>query len=103
MCAHIEDTEKTHGFQVVDLNYVSLYLEDLDERVVPKLALKKVGSGANVSIFLPYDEGVFYGAREVGDAQVASPVQVYLDVRSFRGRGEEASQVLLEQVIRPAW
>lgn len=79
------------------------YLEDLDEGVLPQLALKKVTSGANVSIFLPYDEGIFYGAREVGGAQVASPVQVYLDVRTFRGRGEEAAQVLLEQVIRPAW
>ncbi|MBU2499231.1 MAG: hypothetical protein KKE57_10040 [Proteobacteria bacterium] len=79
------------------------YLEDLDEGVLPQLALKKVTTGANVSIFLPYDEGVFYGAREVGGAQVASPLQVYLDVRSFRGRGEEAAQVLLEQVIRPAW
>jgi hypothetical protein len=79
------------------------YLEDLEEGVLPKLDLKKVSSGANVSMFVPYDEGVFYGAREVGGAQVASPVQVYLDVRAFRGRGEEAAQMLLEQVIRPAW
>lgn len=28
---NMDDTEKTNGFQVVDLNYVSLYLEDLDE------------------------------------------------------------------------
>lgn len=56
------------------------YLEDLDEGMLPQLALKKVTSGANVSIFLPYDEGGFYSAREVGGAQVASPVQVYLGV-----------------------
>ena len=30
MCASMGDTEKTLGFRVVDLNYVSLYLEDLD-------------------------------------------------------------------------
>ena len=35
--------------------------------------------------------------------QVAFPVQVYLDVRNFRGRGEEAAQVLLDHVIRPTW
>jgi hypothetical protein len=80
-----------------------VYLEDLDEGVLPQLALKKVPSGANLSILLPYDEGVFYGAREIGGAKVASPVQVYLDVRTFRGRGEEAAQALLEQVIRPVW
>jgi hypothetical protein len=82
---------------------VMAYMEDLDEGALLQLALKRVTSGANVSIFLPYDEGVFYGAREVSGAQVASPVQVYLDVRNFRGRGEEAGQVLLEQVIRPTW
>lgn len=65
------------------------YLEDLDEGVPPQFALKKVPSGANMSILLPYDEGVFYGVREIGGAQVASPLQVYLDVRTFRGRGEE--------------
>ena len=82
---------------------VMTYLEGLDEEVVSELGLKKVDSGANVSLFIPYDDGVFYGAREVNRGQVASPVQIYLDVRNFRGRGEEAAQVLLEQVIRPAW
>jgi hypothetical protein len=79
------------------------YLKDLDEDVASRLALKEVSSGANISIFSPYDEGIFYGASEVAGAQVASPVQVYLDVRTFRGRGEEAAQVLFEQVIRPSW
>ena len=79
------------------------YLKDLEEDVVSQLALKEVDSGANVSVFIPYDEGIFYGVREIDGAQVASPVQVYLDVRTFRGRGEEAAQVLLEQVIGPSW
>ena len=30
MCASMDDTEETLGFRVVDLNYVSLYLEDLE-------------------------------------------------------------------------
>ncbi len=79
------------------------YLQDLDEGLISQLALKRVSSGTNVSLFIPYDEGVFYGACELNGAQVASPVQVYLDVRSFRGRGEEAAQVLLDQVIKPTW
>jgi len=79
------------------------YMENVDEGVFPQLDLKKVDSGANVSIFVPYDEGVFYGAREVDGAQVVSPIQVYLDVRAFRGRGEEAAHMLLEKVIRPTW
>jgi hypothetical protein len=79
------------------------YLKDLKGDVVSQLALKEVSTGANVSVFIPYDEGIFYGVREVDGAQVVSPVQVYLDVRTFRGRGEEAAQVLLDQVIRPSW
>jgi hypothetical protein len=79
------------------------FLEELNESVIDQLALKKVNSGANVSLFIPYDEGVFYGTREINEAQVASPIQVYLDVRNFRGRGEEAAQVLFEKVIKPTW
>ena len=79
------------------------YLDGLDKGAISQLALKKVDSGANVSFFIPYDDGVFYGARKLNGVQVASPVQVYLDVRNFRGRGEEAAQVLLDHVIRPAW
>ena len=82
---------------------VMAYLAYFNEDIGSELALQKVDSGANVSLFIPYDEGVFYGSRELGGAQVASPVQVYLDVRSFRGRGEEAAQVLFDQVIKPSW
>lgn len=79
------------------------YLECFNEGIRSELALQKVSSGTNVSVLIPYDEGVFYGSRELGGAQVTSPVQVYLDVRSFRGRGEEAAQVLFDQVIKPSW
>ncbi len=34
MCTSMDDTEKTLGFRVVDLNYVSLYLEDLARATV---------------------------------------------------------------------
>ena len=79
------------------------YIKDLDEDEIPNLPLKKVDSGANVSLLVPYDEGVFYGTIKSNGAQIASPVQVYLDVRSFRGRGEEAARGLLNQVIKPTW
>lgn len=79
------------------------YLACFDEGICSELALQKVSSGTNVSLLIPYDEGVFYGSRELGGAQVTSTVQVYLDVRSFRGRGEEAAQVLFDQVIKPSW
>ena len=67
------------------------------------MVLKKVDSGANVGFFIPYDDGAFYGTRKLSGVQVASAVQVYLDVRNFRGRGEEAAEVFLDHVIRQAW
>jgi hypothetical protein len=74
---------------------------------VPELAdrtgLKQVSSGANVAILEPYDAGVLYGVKEVEGAPVVSPVQLYLDLSQTKGRGEEAAEAILEQVIKPLW
>ncbi|MDG6027361.1 MAG: hypothetical protein E3K40_11760 [Candidatus Brocadia sp.] len=79
------------------------YVSDNFEDVASVLNLKEVPSGANLTVLTPYDEGVFYGTRLVGGIRVASPVQIYLDLVSFRGRGEEAAHVLLEEAIKPTW
>ena len=71
--------------------------------VVTALSLKEVPSGANVSLLSPYDDGVFYGAAEVDSLRIAWPVQVYLDLVGYRGRGEEAATFLLERVIERTW
>lgn len=68
-----------------------------------QLGLKPVSSGSNVTLIEPYDEGVFYGTREVEGAPVVSPVQLYLDLAQTKGRGEEAASAILEEVIRPLW
>jgi len=67
------------------------------------LSLKEVSSGANITLAIPYDEGVFYGSRLIDEIQVASPVQVYLDLISIKGRGEEAASSILEKVINQTW
>src|SRR5439155_948817 len=64
---------------------------------------REVSSGANLRLIEPYDDGVFYGAREVEGASVVSPAQLYLDLLNTAGRGEEAAAALLEQVIKPQW
>jgi hypothetical protein len=71
--------------------------------VVTALGLKEVPSGANVTLLSPYDDGVFYGAAEVDGLRIVAPVQVYLDMIGYRGRGEEAAAFLLEQVIERTW
>ncbi len=67
------------------------------------LNLKEVTSGANVTILTPYDEGVYYGAKMIDGTMIASPVQIYLDIVGFKGRGEEAATMLLEKIIKPSW
>lgn len=83
------------AFAYVDGDYL--------EEVISELALKEASTGANISILSPYDDGVFYGEREFEGIRTASPVQVYLDLIGFRGRGEEAARTLLEEAIRPQW
>lgn len=79
------------------------FMDESDEDVTDFLNLKKVTSGANVTLLTPYDEGVYYGSCEFNGIQVASPIQVYLDLAGDRGRGEEAAKEVMEKVIRPSW
>jgi len=87
----------------VRYNRAMAYIEETDEETITDLSLKEVSSGANVSLLTPYDDGVYYGSRDVDGSRIVIPVQAYLDVIGFRGRGEEAAQGLLDQVIRPSW
>ena len=82
---------------------VMAYVQGDKEAVTSRLQLKAVSSGANVSLLTPYDEGVFYATRDCEGIRVVSPIQLYLDLHGFRGRGEEAAKVLLEEVITPQW
>ncbi|MGH9391703.1 MAG: type IV toxin-antitoxin system AbiEi family antitoxin, partial [Vicinamibacteria bacterium] len=67
------------------------------------LEIKRVDSGENVLFLTPYDDGVFYDSRSIDDLRVVSPIQLFLDLSSIRGRGEEAAEAVLEQEIRPKW
>ena len=79
------------------------YVSRDEERIAKVLSLKEVTSGANITLLAPYDEGVLYGTRPIDGVYVASPVQVYLDLFGMKGRGEEAVQALLDEVIRRSW
>jgi hypothetical protein len=87
----------------VRYNRVMAYVYKMPENMVSLLDLKEVESGANVMLLGPYDEGVFYGTRVIDDIRIVSPVQIYLDLKSYKGRGEEAAEALLRDVIKPKW
>ncbi len=77
--------------------------EEASAQIVQALDLKEVSTGANVSLWTPYDEGVWYGVKKVDGATETSPIQTYLDLHSMHGRGEEAADSVLNEVIIPAW
>jgi hypothetical protein len=76
------------------------YVEGNVDATADRLSLKEVPSGANVTLVSPYDEGVMYGSRFFDGIRVAMPAQVYLDLLSMKGRGEEAAAILLDEVIK---
>lgn len=77
---------------------------DWEEEVLNALGAKSVDSGENLIVLVPPDEGPFF-EPELHEGRLActQPLQTYLDVSQFSGRGEEAAEALLEQVIKPAW
>lgn len=79
------------------------YVDGNIEDIAKTLQLKKVETGANVTLLQPYDEGVFYGLQDINGIKIVSDIQLYLDLKSFKGRGEEAAQAIFEQRIKTKW
>jgi len=91
------------------------YVAGNQDALASALGLKRVETGANLVLMEPYDEGVFYGVRETGleaaaaegvpapSGRVVSDVQLYLDLKSYKARGQEAADTLLEQNLKPQW
>ena len=80
-----------------------IYAADLPEPILTAVSLKPVNSGGNLLLFVPYDNGVFYGRAEIDGIQIASEIQIYLDLKGFRGRGEEAAELVLERILEKSW
>jgi hypothetical protein len=87
----------------VRYNRAMAFVYNMPEDAVSLLNLKEVESGANVMLLRPFDEGVFYGTQVIDDIRIVSPVQIYLDLIGYKGRGGEAAEVLLRDVIKPKW
>jgi hypothetical protein len=82
---------------------VFVYLPNSIEKVALALGWKEIPSGPNITILEPYDEGVFYGLQEINGMKVVSDAQLYLDLKGYKERGEEAAQFLLENRLRKQW
>ena len=80
-----------------------VYVDGPSQDIAEALRLQKVTSGADVALLEPDDAGVFIGLREIDGLSVVSDLQLYLDLKSYGGRGEEAAQAVFEQRIKPRW
>jgi hypothetical protein len=81
-------------------NIAAAYFTGDIEKMKRELELKEIASGANLQIIIPYDEGVYYKAQEVDSTKVANPVQIYLDLYNYKGRGREQAEFLRERLIK---
>ena len=76
--------------------HVYIPLQDIQESI-ELLECKKVTSGSNISIIVPYDPCVLIHTRNIKGNVVVSPVQVCLDLMGLKGRGEEEMYAILEK------
>jgi len=76
------------------------YVENDAERWVERLGLQPAELGGNVYLVRPYDEGVFYGTRDIRGVCIVSNVQLYVDLYNYPARGREAAEHLRREAIR---
>ena len=60
-----------------------VYVDRDIDILAEQLDLKPVDSGANVLLIQPYDSGVLWNAQNIDDLQIATPIQVFLDLNKF--------------------
>ncbi len=80
----------------VRYNKIHVYISHHEiQEAIQFLDIKKVESGANVSIIVPYDQCVLLHKKEKNGSSVVSPLQACLDLMGLRGRGEEAAAAII--------
>ena len=59
--------------------------------------------GSDLRIIVPYDPGLFLYRRDLDGVQLASPVQVFLDLFARGGRDFKQAEYYLSTSIEPRW
>ncbi len=82
----------------------SLQMYASDNEAISKwvrlLDLRPVESGANVSIYIPYDRGIFYETQIVNGIKIVCNIQLYLDLYNYPTRGKEQAEFLRREKIK---
>lgn len=81
---------------------LQMYISDTED--IPKwvqlLDLRPVETGSNISICIPYDEGVFYKTQKVDGIKIVGNIQLYLDLYNYPTRGREQAEFLRREKIK---
>jgi len=84
----------------VRYNFAAFYFSGSMRELERELAISPTTSGANVWVFRPFDEGVYYGMQTRDGISIASSVQLYLDLINYKGRGEEQATAIRERILK---
>jgi hypothetical protein len=87
----------------VSYTHVFAYVDGDINHIAALLDLKPADSEPNLTLMLPYDEGVFYGMKQIEGIHTVSKIQAYLDLIGLKKTGEEAAEILFGQVIQKEW
>jgi len=82
---------------------VSAYVLSDISKVISALELTETTGKGNVSLWMPYDEGVLRGAEQFDHAKITSPIQTYLDLIGMEGRGEKLAGYIWQHFMRDKW
>jgi hypothetical protein len=83
-------------------NRAQVYWDGDSDLLATGVGLKPVETGANVHIFVPRDEGVFFAKQDIAGIPVVAPLQLYLDLQRDPARGEEAAEHIWNMNLFPA-
>lgn len=83
-------------------NRTQVYWDGDPDALAAGVGLKRVDTGANVHVFAPRDEGVFFDKQVVLGVPMVSPLQLYLDLQRDPARGEEAAEHIWNVRLFPA-
>ena len=89
---------------------VHIYVHSKEDpvAVAGALGLQPIPRGGNVKFVIPYDKGVFYGQQRasiripdqvLGEVNVVSSVQLFVDLYNYPARGLEAAEHLYGQIV----
>jgi hypothetical protein len=84
----------------VRYNFAAFYFSGSIGELEQQVDIRPTTTGANVWVFRPFDEGVYYGLQKRDDVSIASNVQLYLDLINFKGRGEEQASAIRERLLK---